>query len=107
MPLTMGFLPIDDLLAAHGLRLSMQTNATLGMTMVEGSVLLQALLRSRGRKANTPLIFVEWGSGGSTELVSWLIISNQVPGLQAFSIESSVAWMTHMRERTPLLQMVR
>jgi diadenosine tetraphosphatase ApaH/serine/threonine PP2A family protein phosphatase len=89
---------IDDVLRANGLQTWGGANATIGMSVEESSTLLHWL-----RRPSTQT-YIEWGSGGSTELVSWLIISRQVSrNFHALSIESSQAWMHHMRTRNSLV----
>ena len=88
-----GGLLLDDLMSKSGLPLANEPNATLTMSMAEGLLLLQQILRSDS--------YIEWGSGGSTELVSHLILSKQVrKNFHANSIESSTDWMNYMRTRT-------
>lgn len=86
---------LNSLLASHGLASSLQhaSSATmLAMDESEGSALLQLLLAPN--PSGGPKVYVEWGSGGSTELVSWLILKHLPRGsLRAYSIESSVEWM--------------
>ena len=90
---------IDRLLRQQGLRISEEPNATISMSDAEGGNLIKALLRPATRT------YVEWGSGGSTELVSWLILSGRMrPNFRAVSIESSAEWMAYMRGRSKLIQ---
>ena len=87
---------VDELMTASGLPPAHESNATLAMSMPEASLLLQQLLRSRS--------YVEWGSGGSTELVSHLILTQQLHrGFRAYSIESSTDWMKLMRARSHMI----
>lgn len=91
---------IDRILERQGLPISNEPNATIVMTDSEGGNLLRALLRPSIKT------YVEWGSGGSTELVSWLILSGSVrPDFRAVSIESSASWMAHMRRRSNLVRL--
>ena len=64
--------PIDRLLGQQGLPISEEPNATIGMSNAEGVNLIKALLRPATRT------YIEWGSGGSTELVSWLVLSGRM-----------------------------
>lgn len=93
-------LRLDNLLARRGLDGPDNPNATLLMSMDEGLALLDLLLQPTAR------VYIEWGSGGSTELVSWLIVSGQLPrrDFRAFSIESSTKWIATMHERSPLIR---
>jgi hypothetical protein len=70
------------------------------MSYEEANVFVDALLSSHARR------YVEWGSGGSTELVSWLMLSKQVadPSFKAFSIESSVEWTRVLQNRSTLIE---
>ena len=78
--------------------LSNQPNATIGMQHTESGQLLEILLRPMTRT------YVEWGSGGSTDLISTLILARKLhPGFRAFSIESSLSWIQRMRTRSPLI----
>lgn len=68
------------------------------MTRPEAERLLDALLQPTTRT------YVEWGSGGSTELVNELILANALPSdFLAISIESSLRWMEHLRRKSPRL----
>jgi hypothetical protein len=68
------------------------------MTRTEAERFLDALLNP------TTHTYVEWGSGGSTELVNELILANALPSdFLAISIESSLQWMEHMRRRSSRL----
>lgn len=89
---------IDRLLSARGIRVPVSPNATLAMTRTEAGRFLDALLMPTTRT------YVEWGSGGSTELVNELLLANALPyDFLAISIESSLQWMEHMRQRSPRL----
>ena len=91
--------PIDDVLEAFGMPLSNQPNATIGMQRSESGTLLEALLRPSTRT------YLEWGSGGSTDLISWLILAGRMhQDFRAFSIESSLSWIEGMRTRSPLVR---
>eukprot|EP00966_Prymnesium_polylepis_P162758 3761712-Prymnesium_polylepis.1 len=90
---------IDPALKAHGLRPTGLQNATIGMTPAEVQAFIDALMRPSVQR------YLEWGSGGSTEIASWLASSAQQPRLRWIrSIESSGAWAQHMRSRTALLR---
>ena len=68
------------------------------MTRPESERLLDALLMPTTRT------YVEWGSGGSTELVNELLLAKALPPkFLAISIESSEQWMKHLRQRSPRL----
>lgn len=42
--------------------------------------------------------YLEWGTGGSTMLLAWLMVSQQLdPRFTATAIESSVGWLAHIR----------
>ena len=91
---------IPRLLNHHGFGPANVTGAasTIDMSWRESFALLDALLTPapHGRRK----VYVEWGAGGSTELVAFLALNNAVPGgLRAYSIESSVEWMAHMHPR--------
>ena len=74
-------------------------NNSIAMHPSERASLVKALLAPRVRT------YVEWGSGGSTELVSWLMLSGFTPpGFRAFSIESSLEWMARMRDRSAAIR---
>ena len=91
--------PIDRLLGQQGLPISEEPNATVGMSNAEGVNLIKALLRPATRT------YIEWGSGGSTELVSWLVLSGRMrPDFRAVSVESSSEWMAYMRGRSTLIR---
>ena len=49
--------------------------------------------------------YLEWGAGGSTELVAWLILSRQVvrDTFRALSIESSDQWMSTLSAKGTLV----
>ena len=94
-------LRLDDLLHHNGWPPARQPNATLSMNLEEAQTLLNVLLQRVALGKET--VYVEWGSGGSTELVAYLLLSRRAPGLRAYSIESSGEWMSLMRLRTPLL----
>ena len=69
-------------------------NDSIAMRPREQTALVHALLAPGVRT------YVEWGSGGSTELVSWLMNSRLTSSeFRAYSIESSLGWMARMRER--------
>ncbi|KAL1514701.1 hypothetical protein AB1Y20_003788 [Prymnesium parvum] len=90
---------VDDVLSTHGLPLANSHNATIAMDSAESSTFLSLLLRPSTRT------YLEWGSGGSTELVSHLILSGVLPQhFRAFSIESSTTWIALMRERSHLIR---
>ena len=96
-----GMLPLDDLLRHSGLPPASEPNATLSMSLEEAQTLLGVLLRRVAFGQET--VYVEWGSGGSTELVAYLLNTRRAAGLRAYSIESSTEWMSLMRQRTPLV----
>ena len=90
---------IDRLLQKQGLPISHESNATIALSDSEGGYLIKALLTPTTRT------YVEWGSGGSTELVSWLILSDLMrPDFMAVSIESSAKWVSYMRNRSTLIR---
>lgn len=90
--------PIHHLLNERGIRVPVRPNATLGMTRTEAGRLLDALLTP------TTHTYVEWGSGGSTELVNELLLAKALPSdFLAISIQSNPRWMEHMRQRSPRL----
>ena len=94
-----GVRSIDRLLRKQGLPLSKEPNAMIAMSDSEGGYLIQSLLRPTTRT------YVEWGSGGSTELVSWLILAGLTqPNFLAVSIESSARWVSYMRNRSTLIR---
>ena len=84
---------VAELLRQHHLPFPSESqHMTVAMQPVEANALLDALLKYKGLRN-----YVEWGSGGSTELVAWLALSKLVPeGFRAFSTESSSTWMRHM-----------
>ena len=89
---------IGPLLASRGIRTDVRPNATLAFRRDEAEWLLDALLRPTTRT------YLEWGSGGSTELVGHLILNGAVPpSFHAISIESSTKWMTRLRTGSPSL----
>ena len=69
--LTRGACRLDEILAANQLPLAYEPNASLAMSLGEANLLLKRVLGSRS--------YIEWGSGGSTELVAHLILSKQLP----------------------------
>ena len=70
-------------------------NDSIAMRPRERTTLVQSVLAPHVQT------YVEWGSGGSTELVAWLMLSGFTPTeFRAFSIESSVEWMARMRDRS-------
>jgi len=90
---------IDRILVNRGLPVSEEANATIGLSDSEGGCLINALL------SPTTRTYLEWGSGGSTELVSWLILSGRMRhDFRAVSVESSPKWMAHMRHRSTLIR---
>ena len=90
---------IDRLLRQQGLSISEEPNATIALSDAEGGNLMKALLGPE------TITYVEWGSGGSTELVSWLILSGRMRSdFRAFSVESSAEWMAYMRGRSTLIR---
>lgn len=89
---------IGRLLGARGIQGPVSPNATLAMTRPEAERFLDALLMPTTRT------YVEWGSGGSTELVNELLLANVLPpDFLAISIESNPQWMRHMRRKSPRL----
>lgn len=95
----MYYTPIHQLLGERGLRSRAPPNETVAMGRVESGRLLDALLKPTTRT------YVEWGSGGSTALVSELIVTGAVPSsFRAFSIESSTKWMDGLLARSPQIQ---
>ena len=92
----MYYTPIHQLLETRGLRSRAPPNETIAMGRVESGRLLDAMLQPTTRT------YVEWGSGGSTALVSELIVTGAVPSsFRAFSIESSTKWMDGLLARSP------
>lgn len=118
---------LDELMAWHGLPAPGASNATIAMAYEAATTLMMLLRRPK------TLTYVEWGSGGSTELVAWLLAIGQLPSsFLAVSIESSTEvrgsihtrtrihntatthprphaptprqWMRYMRERSPLVR---
>ena len=95
---------LGDLLHEHHLpelpRSKEFNTTTLFMTPPEAGALLDILL--------TPPVqtYVEWGSGGSTELVSWLLLAAVLPrrSTRAVSVESSEKWTQHLRSRSSLVR---
>ena len=74
-------------------------NDSIAMRPREQTALVHALLAPGVRT------YVEWGSGGSTELVSWLMNSRLTSSeFRAYSIESSLGWMARMRERSRVIR---
>ena len=95
----MGLVHIDQLLARSGLRPTLQPNATVVMSRAEGALFMNTLLRPTVRT------YLEWGTGGSTELVAQLILTGAVPStFRAVAIESSRKWIDHLYARTPLVR---
>ena len=83
---------VADVLHRRGLPIPPESQRmTVAMQPVEADALLEAMLVSSGR-------YVEWGSGGSTELIAWLALSRLLPRgfLKAYSTESSSDWMRLM-----------
>ena len=75
-------------------------NHSIAMRPSERTVLVQQVLAPRVQS------YVEWGSGGSTELVAWMMVSGMTPKeFRAFSIESSVEWMARMRKRSKFIRL--
>ena len=69
-------------------------NATIAMDAEEADLLLDSLLRPGIRN------YAEWGSGGSTFLLAWLLTTQQLPeGSRAVSIESSPEFMASLRAK--------
>lgn len=90
---------IDRLLGRRGLHLTREPNATIGMSRAEGALFLGALLQPTVRT------YLEWGTGGSTEIVAQLILTGAVPStFRAVAIESSPRWIDHLYARTPLVR---
>ena len=94
------FSTIDDVVARRGLLGPNRTNATLMMSFEEALILVDELQARRTRR------YLEWGSGGSTELVSWLVVSRQLrhpSAFKAYSVESSAQWIETLRNRSSLI----
>ena len=70
------------------------------MSWQESNELLNNLLAPQ--PSGHTKVYVEWGSGGSTELVAYLALSGHAD-LRAYSIESSLTWMGAMRKRSDLI----
>jgi hypothetical protein len=69
------------------------------MTPAEANGLLDVLLQP-----SPVTTYVEWGSGGSTELISWLALSGVLPKhMRAVSLESSRKWSDYLRARSNLV----
>ena len=74
-------------------------NDSIAMRPRERTTLVHTLLAPHVRT------YLEWGSGGSTELVAWLMLSGFTSSeFRAFSIESSLGWMTRMRDRSRVIR---
>jgi hypothetical protein len=66
------------------------------MTLEEASSLLGRILGAER--------YIEWGSGGSTELVAYLILAGHLGrNFRAWTIESSRSWLMHLRSRSRLI----
>ena len=91
---------IDDLLEMREMRGPNSKRAALLMSPDEGLLLLD-LLRGKHTKH-----YIEWGSGGSTELISWLLMSKQLShasSFRAYSVESSLPWIETLNNRSSLV----
>jgi hypothetical protein len=89
---------IDDLMSDRDLpRLTPNTTALpLTMTPKEAYAFLDVLLEPSPVTA-----YIEWGSGGSTSLVSWLALNGTLPrNLRAVSVDSSPKHQQHTRVRS-------
>ena len=97
---------LDDILRTHGLPgvpAGVANSTKLFMTPDEGATLLGTLLR------HSPRVFsyVEWGQGGSTELVASLITGSHRVMPRAFraeSVESDGTWTALLRQRSPIVR---
>ena len=70
-------------------------NTTIVMHPEELGLFLDALLRPSVRN------YAEWGSGGSTGLVAWLLLTGQIAtGGRAVSIESSPQFMSNLHSQS-------
>ena len=80
-------------------------HSAIDMSRQEGQELLDVLRAPKLHRHGEPKkVYVEWGAGGSTELVAYLALSGLVEGgLRAYSIESSLGWMQVMRMRSGLV----
>jgi hypothetical protein len=73
-------------------------NATMRATAVEG-ILWYSLVLTAQR-------YLEWGSGGTTVMGSWLALQRPLAGLpplEIHSVDSSAAWIRQLRELNPLV----
>ena len=72
-------------------------NVTIAMDPIELGLLLDALLRPGVQ------FYAEWGSGGSTTLLAWLLLTGQMAaGSRAVSVESSPDFISELRSQ-PLI----
>ena len=79
-------------------------SSTIDMSWQESRELLNILLEPAPRPRQGPKIYVEWGAGGSTELIAFLALSGLIKGgIRAYSIESGLGWMQIMRQRSTLV----
>lgn len=68
------------------------------MRMEEAAALLRRLMDEEARN------YLEWGSGGSTEMISFLMLNTTLRNrFRAFSVESSVDWMRSLRSKSPTI----
>ena len=86
---------VADVLHRRGLPHPRHSKSMIMNMQVESAdAFLNALLRPGVER------YLEWGSGGSTELVAWLAVSRQLPhNFHAYSLETSQIWMKRMREK--------
>jgi hypothetical protein len=77
---------------------SFASNVVVTMSAAEASALLMHMLNSKVHS------YLEWGSGGSTEMISFLMANTTLFNTtEAYSIESSTKWMQNLRIRSPTI----
>ena len=88
---------IGNVLRSAGLRGPANYSREIKMSTNEAHELIRALSHATR--------YLEWGAGGSTELVAWLMLSRQVVGdnFHALSIESSELWTSALRAKGTLV----
>ena len=88
-----------SLLAATGFRPLLRgheqlSNVTMRLSVGEAQLWLSNMLASRS--------YLEWGAGGSTVLAAWRsLMGPSMPAFSASVVESSAAWLQHMRTAYP------
>ena len=71
-------------------------NATMRMTSAEAQLWFSLMKNSSS--------YLEWGTGGSTVLVSWRALRSHLPPLKMDAIDSSEAWFDILRSKHALVR---